>query len=137
MRGYVNKVMVLLLLVVLTLMIFPEKAMARERDVVMKEFQEAFEVMYAHPGDVDVSMKYSALAVELGDYEAAVSPLERILMMNPNLPEIRLEVGVLYFLMNSFDTAKMHLELVANDMGATKEQVERAHQYLAKISAKN
>jgi tetratricopeptide (TPR) repeat protein len=136
MRGYVNKVMLMLPLVVLMLVLYPDVATARDRAVVMSEFQQAFEEMYAHPGDVDATLKYSSLAVELEDYEAAVSPLERILMMNPNLPEIRLEVGVLYFLMNSFDTAKMHLELVREDATATDAQKTRAVDYLSKINKK-
>ena len=137
MRFYVNKTMKMLPLVVFMFILQPVCASARDQGVVMQEFQQAFQVMYAHPGDTDAALKYSALAVELNDYEAAVSPLERLLMMNPKLPEIRLEIGVLYYLMNSFDTAKMHLALVADDTTATPEQKQRANDYLTKITAKN
>ena len=37
------------------------------------------------------------LASQTGDLEGAISALERMLLINPNLPRVRLELGVLYY----------------------------------------
>lgn len=125
-----------LLLVAVVMLFGTSDVWARDKAAVKAEFHKAFDVMYAHPGDVDAAMKYSALAVELNDYEAAIPPLERLLMMNPALPEVRLQVGTLYYLLNSFDNATLQLELVINDKTATPELVAKANSTLNKIKEK-
>jgi tetratricopeptide (TPR) repeat protein len=96
-------------------------------------FMQAFRHSYESPSDVKAALKYSEEAVKIGNYEAAIPPLERILMFNPRLSEVRLEVGVLYYLLNSKDMAKKHLGLVAQDESATDASKTRANSYLAKL----
>ena len=59
------------------------------------EYQALFKRMYADPKNLDVSFKFAELASRLGDYEAAIGALERMLYYNPNLPRVKLELGVL------------------------------------------
>jgi tetratricopeptide (TPR) repeat protein len=96
-------------------------------------FLQAFRHSYENPSDVNAALKYSEEAVKIGNYEAAIPPLERILMFNPSLSEVRLEVGVLYYLLNSADMAKKHLSMVAADPKATDVSKARATSYLAKL----
>ncbi len=96
-------------------------------------FLRAFKHSYENPGNVDAALTYAAEAVKIGDYEAAIPPLERILMFNPKLSEVRLEVGVLYYLLNSSDMARKHLSLVAQDDNAGDQLKSRATSYLAKL----
>ena len=49
------------------------------------------------------------MAVDLGDYEAAIPPLERLLISNPDTPKLKLELGILYYLLGSYDVAKQYL----------------------------
>ena len=98
-----------------------------------QEFLQAFTYSYENPGDIDAALRYAEAAVNIGDYEAAIPPLERILMFNPSLNEVRLEVGVLYYLLNSKDMAREHLTIVAQADGVTRDMKTRAADYLAKL----
>ncbi len=98
-----------------------------------EEFQQAFEESYKNPSDVQAALKYSEAAVKIGDYESAIPPLERLLMFNPDLSNIRVEVGVLYYLLNSYDVANKHLSLVMQDDKASEESKSRAKRYLHKL----
>jgi Flp pilus assembly protein TadD len=59
-----------------------------------RAFMQAFRHSYQNPADVNAALAYAQEAVKIGNYEAAIPPLERILMFNPKLSEVRLEVGV-------------------------------------------
>ena len=48
-----------------------------------------------------LTFAYADVSAKLGDNEAAVSALERMLLFNPNLPRVQLELGALYFRMGS------------------------------------
>lgn len=100
---------------------------------LQQDFQQAFWDMLADPANTQKTIRYAELAVKLGDYEAAIPPLERLLMLNPKLPKVRLEVGVLYYLLNSKEVAKGYLSDVKNDPSASPELVKRAETYLAKL----
>ena len=65
-----------------------------------------FQQMLNNPANLDIAFSYADVATQLGDYEAAVSTLERMLLFNPNLPRVQLELGVLYFRMGSFELAR-------------------------------
>ncbi|MBY0355368.1 MAG: hypothetical protein K2Q12_06510 [Rickettsiales bacterium] len=103
------------------------------RSHVQDDFQKAFWDMLSDPADTEKTVRYAELAVKLGDYEAAIPPLERLLMLNPKLPKVRLEVGVLYYLLNSKEVARGYLNDVKNDPHAAPELVKRAQDYLARL----
>ena len=65
--------------------------------------------MLEDPANLDKTFRYAELAVRVGDYEAAISALERMLLYNPNLPRVRLELGVLYFRLGSYAIARTYL----------------------------
>lgn len=108
-------------------------AATRDRAVVAQEFEAAFEKMLDDPSDVKLTLHYAKLAVELGDYESAIPPLERLLIQNPSLTKVRLEVGIMYYLLNSKAVAQQYLTEVTEDKSATAEQVAKAKEYLAKL----
>ncbi|MGH7045813.1 MAG: tetratricopeptide repeat protein [Stellaceae bacterium] len=64
-----------------------------------------FQEMLRRPADLDVMFAYADVAAKLRDYEAAVSALERMLLFNPDLPRVDLELGALYFRMGSYAVA--------------------------------
>ncbi len=74
-----------------------------------QEFAQAFKYMLADPSNLDKSFKYAELGIRIGDYEAAISALERMLLYNPDLPRVRLELGVLYFRLGSYAIARAYL----------------------------
>jgi hypothetical protein len=91
-----------------------------------------FRQMLADPADLDVTFAYAETAAQLGDNEAAVSALERMLLFNPNLPRVDLELGALYFRMGSFEVAQSYFDkaLAANPPPEVKARVD---QYVAQI----
>ncbi|TAE32166.1 MAG: hypothetical protein EAY65_07260 [Alphaproteobacteria bacterium] len=95
--------------------------------------QDAFEKSYAHPEDVDAALRYAKEAIAHGDYESAVAPLERVLMFNSKLASVRLEVGVMYYLLNAHKAAEVHLYQVVTDPKADDDLKKRAYSYLEKM----
>src|SRR5690349_22016486 len=78
----------------------------QDRAPLIAEQDQLFQRMLREPGNLDVAFAYAAVSAKLGDNEAAATALERMLLFNPNLPRIDLELGALYFRMGSFDLAR-------------------------------
>src|SRR5690348_2458278 len=106
-------------------------AHAQPADPARREFDELFDRVLKDPANVDLTLQYAAAATRLGDYEAAITALERVLFFNPDLPVVRLELGVLYFRLGSFTVARSYLEQ-AKAGGLPPEATQRADQYIAK-----
>ena len=97
------------------------------------ELDRLFERMLREPANLDIMFQYAQKAVENGNYDAAIGTLSRMLLFNPNLPRVRLELGALYFQLGSYEAARTYLTqaLAATDMPADVR--ERASAYLAEI----
>jgi hypothetical protein len=93
-----------------------------------------FQQMLNDPSNLDVTFAYADVSAELGDNEAAVAALERMLLFNPNLARVDLELGVLYFRMGSFKAAQSYFDK-AKSFNPPAEVVARVDDYLAKIHA--
>jgi hypothetical protein len=93
-----------------------------------------FQQMLHDPANLTTTLAYADAAARLGDNEAAVSALERLLLFNPNLPRVDLELGVLYYRMGSFDAARSYLQKVATLNPPTDVQAS-ADRYLGMIGA--
>lgn len=52
--------------------------------------------MVADLANPERSFEFVQAAVDAGDLRGAIAALERILLINPDLPNIQLELGVLY-----------------------------------------
>jgi Tetratricopeptide repeat len=91
-----------------------------------------FQRMLRQPDNLDVAFAYADVSARLGDYEAAVSALERMLLFNPNLPRVQLELGALYFRMGSYDLARAYFAKAAagNPPPAVRQRID---DYLAQI----
>jgi uncharacterized protein HemY len=82
------------------------------------------------PSDPKALARFATIAVEIGDLEGAISALERLLLINGDLPDVRLELGVLYFRLGSFETARTYLRSAIASPNATTEIRDRANRYL-------
>ena len=98
-----------------------------------REYEAAFQEMLRKPADLDVLFKFATIATKSGDYEGAISALERMLLVNPDLPRVRLELAVLYYRLGSFEVSRTYLETVLASPGITPEVRARAQQYLAEV----
>ena len=84
-------------------------------------YDKAFQELFRDPGNLDKSFRFAELAVRKGNFEAAISALERMLLINPDLPRVRLELGVLYFRIGSFAIARSYLTRVLDSPDAPQE----------------
>jgi hypothetical protein len=128
---------VIVLLALLAPFVAPLMASAQSLPTADKHRLEAqksalFQQMLNNPANLDIAFSYADVATQLGDYEAAVSTLERMLLFNPNLPRVQLELGVLYFRMGSFELARDYFAkaLAAHPPAAVRDKVA---EYLALI----
>jgi tetratricopeptide (TPR) repeat protein len=92
-----------------------------------------FQEMLRNPANLDATFAYAEAAAKLGDNEAAVSALERILLFNPQLTRVDLELGTLYFRMGSFEIARSYFEKAAA-ANPSPEVRARIAEYLAEIA---
>jgi hypothetical protein len=99
-------------------------------------FKAAFEETLRKPNDPAVLMRYAELAVKIGDLEAAISALERLLLIDADQPRVNLELGVLYYRLGSYEAARGYLKSARGSAKATPEIPARAEQVLADVDDK-
>ncbi|MFI4998448.1 MAG: tetratricopeptide repeat protein [Reyranellales bacterium] len=97
------------------------------------QYDDAFQEMLRKPADLDVLFKFAGLATQTGDLEGAVSALERMLLINPDLPRVRLELGVLYYRLGSYEVARTYLEVALKSPALPPEVRSRAEKFMAEI----
>lgn len=104
-----------------------------DRGRLQAQKEALFQRMLRDPANLDVAFAYADVSAKLGDNEAAVSALERMLLFNPNLPRVDLELGALYFRMGSYEISRTYFEraLAANPPADARARVNT---YLAEIS---
>ena len=90
---------------------------------------QLFKVMMDDPSDLDAAFEYAALSSQLGDLEGAIATLERMLIFAPGLPRLQLELGVLYFRLGAYGTAKTYFDAALAAPGVPKEVVEKVQRY--------
>ena len=98
-----------------------------------RQYDAAFAAMLADPGNLDKTFAFAALAVKTGDLEGAVSALERMLLIDPNLPRVRLELGVLYYRLGSYGAARNYLQTALRSPTLPADVRQRAERFLAEI----
>jgi hypothetical protein len=105
---------------------------ASERAALLARKDALFDQMLRSPGNLDITFAYADVSAKLGDNEAAVSALERMLLFNPNLPRVQLELGALYFRMGSYELSRTYFAraLAASPPAEVRSRIET---YLAEI----
>ncbi|WP_269583253.1 hypothetical protein [Roseibium sp. Sym1] len=109
----------------------PEIAQAPE--VLAARQSALLAAMLAAPDDLDTAFEYAMVSSLLGDYEAAVSTLERMLIYAPGLARVQLELGVLYFRLGSTETARYYFQQAVSGPDVPPEVEARVQAYLVTI----
>ena len=78
-------------------------------DDLRQAYDSAFQAMYQDPADLDKATSYIELAIAIGDLEGAVAALERMLIFEPDLPQVRMDLGFLYIQLGSLGMAQAYL----------------------------
>jgi len=103
---------------------------------LQSQYDAAFQEMLHKPADLDTLFRYAMLAAQTGDLEGAVSALERMLLINADLPRVRLELGVLYYRLGSFEVARTYIETALQSTALPPEARARAEKFLAEIQTR-
>lgn len=99
-------------------------------------YDAAFQETLRNPGDPATLLRYADLAVQVGDLESAISALERLLLIDGDQPKVKLELGVLYYRLGSYEAARTYLEGARQSARATAETRGRAEEYLREVDSK-
>lgn len=92
------------------------------------------QAMILDPANLDIAFEYAAVSTLLGDYEAAVSTYERLLIFAPGLARLNLELGALYFQLGSYQVASGYLQAAVNAQDASEDIVSKANIYLRTVA---
>ena len=102
-----------------------------------EEYRNSFETLLADPSDERALARYANAATRVGNLEAAISTLERILALQPQLHVVRLELAVLYARIRSPEFARVHLEQIRTAADASPEVVARAERLLERLESQD
>lgn len=100
---------------------------------LQRQYDAAFAAMLGDPANLDKIFRFAELAVAAGDLEGAVSALERMLLIDANLPRVRLELGVLYYRLGSYEAARTYLLAALAAKELPQDVRGRAETFLAEI----
>jgi len=100
------------------------------------ERQQLFNKMMQQPGNLEIGFSYAALSIRVGDLEGAVSTLERMLIFSPGLPRLQLELGILYYRLGNFDTARSYFKDAMSGPKTSSAIKLKAQEYLAVVDKK-
>jgi tetratricopeptide (TPR) repeat protein len=96
------------------------------------ERQKVFDSIIDDPTNLENLFNYANLSILVGDLEAAIGVFEQMLIYKPDLPRIKLELGVLYFRLGAYASAKRYLDDVEN-YNPPKEVKEKVEVFLEQI----
>lgn len=99
----------------LSLFLFGGSLCAQETTLRATQSQLAARVLN-DPRDVETTMRYAHVSEELGDHEAAIGALERLVSFNPAFSRGHKELGFLYARLGAYEQAAQHLR-AALDQG--------------------
>src|SRR5262245_37505218 len=77
---------------------------------LQKAYDDASAARWSVPTNSDKACAFAELASRKGDFEGAISALERMLFIDPNLPRVKLELGTLYYRLQSYETARGYFQ---------------------------
>jgi tetratricopeptide (TPR) repeat protein len=85
------------------------------------------------PSNVQLTIQYAEQAKQRGDYEAAISAYERLLLFNPALSQLKYELGQLYFELESYAVARTYFEASIAAPNTPVNLQDGAKAYIAEI----
>lgn len=102
-------------------------------DAMRALYDAAFQETLRKPADPVTLVGFAEIAIKVGDLEGAISALDRLLLIDGDQPDVKLELGVLYFRLGSFEAARSYLEEVRASARASAAAKERAAAYIKEI----
>ena len=111
----------------------PAAAQSPDRAALQTEADVLFKRILVKPDDLATAFRYAEIETALGDFESAIGALERMLFYNRDLPRVRLELGVLYFRLGSYGTARTYFDGAVAGANTPEEVRARVATFIAEI----
>ena len=90
--------------------------------------------MIARPNDLDLAFEYAQLSSQVGDYEGAISTLERMLIYAPNTARLQLELGILYYKLGAYEVARSYFAQALANPNVPPAVAQQIHLYLQQLA---
>ena len=101
----------------------------------LREQQKSlFEQLLTQPDNVELMFSYAKVSIDLEDYEAAISTLERLLIYRQDIPLVRLELAVAYFNLGSYEVSKLYFEQALAEPDLPDTAAARIKPYMEAIA---
>ena len=98
-------------------------------------YESAFQATFRDPGSLDKAFAFVKEATAAGDREGAIAALERMLILSPDQPHVRLQLARLYGELKSYEQAKSYAQSVLTS-NAAEDVKQEARAFLASTSAR-
>lgn len=98
-----------------------------------QELDTLFEAVFSDPSNRTLNLRLIQFAMEIGDYEAAIGSLDRLLFFEPENPTFLLLIGEAYYELKSYVAARGFYDTVAELDAASPAQRELATSMIADI----
>lgn len=102
--------------------------------VQAQDYSSLFEQRYASPEDVGVLGRFVSKAVEVGQYDQAISTLEQHLVKYPRDARARLNLAEIYANTGSWELAGRNAEIAISVGDLTQEEVAQAEELKARVA---
>ncbi len=102
-------------------------------DAMRALYDTAFQETLRKPADPATLVGFAEIALKVGDLEGAISALDRLLLIDGDQPDVKLELGVLYFRLGSFEAARNYLEEARTSARASAAVKDRAAAFIKEI----
>lgn len=112
------------------------QAPAGEETKLRERYEALFQEMFRNPRDLEVMFEFARVATLLEEYEPAISTLERMLIFNPALPRVRLELGALYYRIGAYAVAEGYFAQVAEDPNTPAAVMKRVAEFRDQIESR-
>jgi tetratricopeptide (TPR) repeat protein len=131
MGGFTRTASRTLLIIFITLSLCLGSSIAQEPSPELKsQYDRAFAAMMSDLANPELSFQFVKVAIEVGDLRGAIAALERILLINPGLANIQLELGVLYLRVGNAELAQDYLRKAIRAPGIPDAVRGRAERFL-------
>ena len=83
---------------------------------------------------LDLAFQYATLSSQAGDYEAAISTLERMLIYAPNTPRLQVELDMLYYRIGAYEVARSYFEQALANPSTPPDAAQQIRLYLQQLA---
>ena len=85
---------------------------AESQRLLRPDREVTYDDLLAHPDDIELNFAYAQIQISRGDLHGAAATLERIILINPELPRVRLLYAIVLYRLDNLDEAERELQAV-------------------------